>query len=573
MTDEDSADEDDSGLIDNLSGRQLTGNAEAVFHDGRRTTEDDCEAQLSGNDEAIFRDERRSTEHDGEAHNSSPINSYKTPKWSLGTSLTPGDCIFPEANYAKYRDFTPVELFELFFDDDMWNLLVDQTIVYATLQGETDFLVSKDEMKVFLGILIVSGIVPVSSRRMFWRNSSVTRNEAVYQAMRRRRFEKIMQFIHFSDNSSLDATDKYAKVRPLFRHLTKKFIEHFQPVKSLSHDEAMVEYYGKHGCKQCIRMKPIRFGYKAWCLNTDDGYLVTFDLYQGCTYEGNELNEKVFGKCAATVLKNIDSLPEDKRSLPYNIYFDNLFTSFELLKELKDRNYGATGTIRANRCKHCPLKSVDVMKRQKRGTAEFASDKVNKIMVCRWMDNAVVSVASTVHTSNASSKVRRYSKSEKQNVEIDCPKIVQEYNQHMGGTDRQDQNVNKYRIAIRGKKWYWSIFTWMIDVTVQNAWLLHKKSGGGLSQFEFKEQIAQTYLTRYGTPPKGAGRPPSYSTKGDKRVLEDIRFDGIEHYLVETQDNKRRRCAGEGCKKRPFSQCGKCNVGLCLACNLSFHTK
>lgn len=82
-----------------------------------------------------------------------------------------------------------------------------------------------------------------------------------------------MQLIHFSDNSSLDTTDKYVKVRPLVRYLTKKFMEHFQPVKSLSHDEAMIEYYG---CKQCIRMKPIRFGYKAWFLNTDDGYLVTF---------------------------------------------------------------------------------------------------------------------------------------------------------------------------------------------------------------------------------------------------------------------------------------------------------
>ncbi|XP_068229354.1 piggyBac transposable element-derived protein 3-like [Palaemon carinicauda] len=146
-------------------------------------------------------------------------------------------------------------------------------------------------------------------------------------------------------------------------------------------------------------------------------------------------------------------------------------------------------------------------------------------MVCRWMDNAVVSVASTVHTNNASSKVRRYSQSEKKNVEVDCPKIVQEYNQHMGGSDRQNQNVDKYCIGIQGKKWYWCIFTWLIDVTEQNACLLHKKFGGGLSQFEFKEQIAQTYLTRFGTPPNGAGRPPSCSTKGDKRVLEDIRFD------------------------------------------------
>ena len=74
---------------------------------------------------------------------------------------------------------------------------MDQTIVRATFKGQTDFLVTKEEIKVFIGILIVSGIVPVSSRRMFWRNSTVTRNEAVYQAMRRSRFEKIMQYIHF----------------------------------------------------------------------------------------------------------------------------------------------------------------------------------------------------------------------------------------------------------------------------------------------------------------------------------------------------------------------------------------
>ena len=77
LTDEDSADEDDSGLVDNLSGRQLTGNAEAVFTDGQRTTED--------NDEANY---------------SSTISSYKTPKLVRGTTLRPVDCIFPEANYA-----------------------------------------------------------------------------------------------------------------------------------------------------------------------------------------------------------------------------------------------------------------------------------------------------------------------------------------------------------------------------------------------------------------------------------------------------------------------------------------
>ena len=98
----------------------------------------------------------------------------------------------------------------------------------------------------------------------------------MYSAIRRNRFDKMIQFIHFADNSNLDLSDKYSKVRPLIRILSSRFLSHFQPEQHLSHDEAMIEYFGRHGCKQCIRNKPIRFGYKAWCLNTDSGYLVSF---------------------------------------------------------------------------------------------------------------------------------------------------------------------------------------------------------------------------------------------------------------------------------------------------------
>lgn len=276
LTDEDSAEEDEGGLIDNLSGKQLNAPAEAVFLDGRRTTEDD------GDNE-----EYSSTSHS---------SGYKNAKWRRGNLLSSVDCIFPELSYAKYRDFSPMELFELFFYEEVWSMIVDPTIVYSKSKGETSFTVTKEEFKVFLGILLVSGILPVPSRRLFWKNSPLTRNEAVYNAMRRNSFKKIMQFIHFADNSTLDKAEKYAKVRPLVKLISSRFISHFQPEKSLSHDKSMIEYFRKHKCKQCIRGKPIRFGYKAWCLNTDDGYLVSFDLYQGCTYEGNVQNEKTFGK-------------------------------------------------------------------------------------------------------------------------------------------------------------------------------------------------------------------------------------------------------------------------------------
>jgi hypothetical protein len=63
--------------------------------------------------------------------------------------------------------------------------------------------------------------------------------------------------------------------------MQQQFASLFVPEQNLSHDETMIKYFGKSGLKQSIRNKPIRFGFKAWCLCTVSGYIVVFDLYQG----------------------------------------------------------------------------------------------------------------------------------------------------------------------------------------------------------------------------------------------------------------------------------------------------
>ena len=137
--------------------------------------------------------------------------------------------------------------------------------------------------------------------------------------MRRDRFDDVMKYLHFHPNYNLEKDDKYYILRPLVAHLQQKFMSHFVPSSYISHDEAMVEYFGKHLCKQAIRNKPIRFGYKVWCQNTPLGYLTTFDLYQGKTYKGNEEMETRFGKCVSTVLHLLDQYSNDKKtsSVPY----------------------------------------------------------------------------------------------------------------------------------------------------------------------------------------------------------------------------------------------------------------
>ena len=170
-----------------------------------------------------------------------------------------------------------------------------------------------------------------------------------------------MRSLHFNDNAALDYTDKYLKLQPLIHHLQKKFMEHFVPTQNTSHDEAMVKYFGKHTCKQAIRNKPIRFGYKLWCQNTSSGYLIPFDPFQGKTYKGN-IEKIQFGRCLETVLHLLAQFSKDKAHLLYCLCFDNLFTTISLMEELKRPGYKCVGKTRSNRVtKECPLMNVKKM--------------------------------------------------------------------------------------------------------------------------------------------------------------------------------------------------------------------
>lgn len=123
-------------------------------------------------------------------------------------------------------------------------------------------------------------------------------------------------------------------------------MKNFQPVKNLSYDESIVRYFGHHGLKQYMKNKPSKFGYKVWSLNTTE---INFEIYQGIATPTNEHYDQYFGKCTSPLLSMIDELPENVRNLSFSFFFDNLFTNLPVLSYLRERGYGGTGTIRANK--------------------------------------------------------------------------------------------------------------------------------------------------------------------------------------------------------------------------------
>ncbi|XP_056648823.1 piggyBac transposable element-derived protein 2-like [Diorhabda sublineata] len=91
--------------------------------------------------------------------------------------------------------------------------------------------------------------------------------------------------LHCCDNTNLDKTDRSAKVRLLINRMNSLFQQYAPVTENHSVDEAMVPYYGRHGCKQFIRGKPIRYGYKLWTGCTSKGYVIWVEPYQGAKSE------------------------------------------------------------------------------------------------------------------------------------------------------------------------------------------------------------------------------------------------------------------------------------------------
>lgn len=357
-------------------------------------------------------------------------------------------------------------------------------------------------------------------------------------------------------------------MRILAQHIQDKFMELFVPEQNLSHDEAMIKYFGKSGLKQSLRNKPIRFGFKVWVLATVSGYVVSFDLYQGKGLGVNTTsNVKAVGAAAASVLDVLDSLTVEKKLFAYHIFADNFFTSHKLIDVLVEKNYQYTGTIRQDRVKSKPpLTGVDQVKKKARGYHETVALKDESQIVTRWNDNAAVTLLSSCLGDEPMATCSRYARAAKKYTEVPQPHIIKEYNKNMAGVDRFDQNLNHLRIAIGGKKWYYSVVTWLLDASVQNAWQLHKKAGGQMTLAVFKRDLVCTILRETAT--RRASTGPIGVRPGDA----DLRYDQLSHF-IEKRAPPRKLCAMEGCKARCVTYCDKCKRAICLEDFKAYHTR
>ena len=169
----------------------------------------------------------------------------------------------------------------------------------------------------------------------------------------------ILQNLHFTDNQTADKSDKAYKMRIFINHLNKAFQDAMSDVERQSTDEHMTKFKGRMSCKQYMKNKPTKWGFKWWCrCCSKTGYLYEFDIYLG-------KKEKKEVRLGETVVLDLSKKLENAHC---TLYFENFFNSPTLVEKIFVGRIYCLGTVRSER------KNMAIKKRDndtKRGDIDF----------------------------------------------------------------------------------------------------------------------------------------------------------------------------------------------------------
>ncbi|XP_055916211.1 piggyBac transposable element-derived protein 2-like [Eupeodes corollae] len=106
----------------------------------------------------------------------------------------------------RYGKLEP-EVFETLFDEEVVNLIVEQSRLYAAQSNAHNFSFTEHDLKVFLGILLYSGYHSIPRENMYWQTDEDTRVPFVANNMSQTRFKEIKKYLHLAHNNNLVLTD------------------------------------------------------------------------------------------------------------------------------------------------------------------------------------------------------------------------------------------------------------------------------------------------------------------------------------------------------------------------------
>ena len=478
-----------------------------------------------------------------------------------------------------------LDFFHLLFEPNSYDTLVQQTIIYADQQQTETGIIDHywtpptvPEIKAFIAINILMGIHQLPDIDSYWSTDDRLEVDGISKIMPKRRFKKLSQYLHLSNNEEAlphdsPQYDALLKVRPLINMLSRTFRDRYKPNCEMSIDEAMVAYKGRHHMKQYLPAKPTKWGFKVWTLaDSHNGYVCGFDIYKG-----RQQNPSVSGLGFDVVM----NLMEPFQYLRHHFCFDNFFTSLHLIESLEKCRTYACGTYRANRKGIAQklrnpgrLAQGDIIKRQK-----------GNVVAVVWHDKRDVRVISS-NSNPVDGQVnrkgsRRPGDQEQNIIHVPCPQSVISYNKYMGGVDLADQNRAYYSVGRESVKFWRSLLWYMINTAIINALVLYRESfrphtrdRSRMTNIKFRLKLCEELVAGFSCRQRHPGKTKRSAViaLGNLPAHDLIHIDGRKRICLNCSEMDRSTKSNK--KIQTSFECRMCRVALCQSgCLIEYHDR
>jgi len=442
--------------------------------------------------------------------------------------------------------------------------------------------VTVSDMKAFVGLLILMGILRLPRLEMYWSTDcEFLKTPGLSAVMGRCTFEQIWRFLHLADNRLDDKTDRLFKVRPLLDLVTAQFSAQYTLHQPVTIDEAMIPYKGRLTFKQYMKNKPTKWGIKVFVLSdATNGYVYRLQIYTGKSLESSV----DVGLCSRVLLDLMTGLEG------HRLFTDNYYTGPEVYLELYKRGNNSCGTVRTIR-RGFPEELIKPKRqRQERGYYDYLSH--GPLLAATWYDRRYVHFLSTMHVAEFPGITVRRRNPDGSATNVPCPPLLPDYQQYMRGVDRGDQLIGCYNIGRRSKKWWKKIFSYIIECSLLNAYILERYAEPSLygpscvgrkkrDFLSFRLDVAEELIGGHSMRLR-RGRRSRHGSRHDRSTSP--RLDPSHgHYPVQVENKARcvvclaiQRSTGIPNRHESRIQCSSCHVHLCVHidrnCFVKYHT-
>jgi hypothetical protein len=314
----------------------------------------------------------------------------------------------------------------------------------------------------------------------------------------------------------------------------------------------MAAFKGRSPIKQYIPSKPHKWGYKIWCLSSED-YLLHFEIYAG--KEGAPSDA---GATVDTVLRMTAAYKDQGHIL----YTDNWFTSPALLHALAQRDIRLCGAVRSNR-KGMPDIPVEDIRALDRG--EWIQRQKGNATVAVWRDQRAMWLLYNHCSPGEADSLERWNDCGRK-VSVGCPRAIHDYFYHARSVDVLSQLHYAYPPGRKAMRCWPRLAWWLLDMCVVNAFQLWSKGQRHSGQLRFREELMHELLKQL--PSEQAPRKRGAGIVHDLVLAKD-------HYPQHTGVlGDCKQCSSrQTVRKRSHTICAECGVHLCIgACFSLYHS-